>query len=127
MASGDNLTLFQGLDAGGHVVFSIQFNSSSASYQLRARAYDNTLANYVNIPYVNISNGEHTVEVDWANDGHLTFWIDGAQQPNLIGINNSMYTIDRIRLGAPTMSITGTSGSFYIDGFESRRFNYIGQ
>lgn len=127
MASGDNITLFQGLDAGGQVVFSIQFNRSSASYQLRARAYDNTLANYVNIPYVNISNGEHTVEVDWANDGHLTFWIDGAQQPNLIGINNSMYTIDRIRLGAPTMSITGTSGSFYIDGFESRRFNYIGQ
>jgi hypothetical protein len=32
-----------------------------------------------------------------------------------------MYTMDRIRLGAPYLSVTGTSGSFYIDAFESRR------
>jgi hypothetical protein len=54
------------------------------------------------------------------------FWIDGVQQANLTGINNSIYTMDRIRLGAPTISISGTSGSFYIDAFESRRQSYIG-
>jgi sugar lactone lactonase YvrE len=126
MATGDNITVFQGLDAGGNIVLSIQFNRSSTGYQLRARSHDSELAVFVNTPYVTISNAVHTVEVDWGNDGHLTFWIDGGQQANLTGINNSIYKIETIRLGAPNMSLTGTSGSFYIDAFESRRFTYIG-
>ena len=126
MVIGDNITLLQGLDAGGAVVLSIQFNRSSAGYQLRARSYDNGLAAFVNTPYVSISNAVHTVEVDWGNDGHLTFWIDGVQQADLTGINNNIYKIETVRLGAPTMSITGTSGSFYLDAFESRRSTYIG-
>jgi hypothetical protein len=115
----------QGLDPGGQIVFAIQFNRST-SYQLRARAYDSALANNVNTPYVNITNAMHSIEIDWGNDGHLTFWIDGVQQGSLSGLNNSIYTIDRIRLGAPFLSITGTSGSFYIDNFESRKQTYIG-
>ena len=126
MATGDNITLFQGLGAGGEIVFSIQFNRSSTAYQLRARSHDSGSAVFVNTPFFPISNAVHTVEIDWGNDGHLTFWIDGVQQANLTGINNSIYKIETIRLGAPTMSITGTSGSFYIDAFESRRFTYIG-
>lgn len=126
MATGDNITLFQGLDAAGSIVLSIQFNRSSAGYQVRARSYDSGLAAFVNTPYFTISNAVHTLEVDWGNDGHLTFCIDGIQQANLTGINNSIYNIETVRLGAPTMSITGTSGSFYIDGFESRRSTYIG-
>jgi hypothetical protein len=126
MATGDNITVFQGLDAAGSVVLSIQFNRSSAGYQVRARSHDSSLAAFVNTPYFTLSNAVHTLEVDWGNDGHLTFWIDGIQQANLTGINNSTYEIETVRLGAPTMSITGTSGSFYIDGFESRRSTYIG-
>lgn len=126
MATGDNITLLQGLDAGGAVVLSIQFNRSSAGYQLRARSYDSGLAAFVNTPYFTISNAVHTVEVDWGNDGHLTFWIDGVQQANLTGISNNIYKIETVRLGAPTMTISGTSGSFYMDSFESRRSTYIG-
>ena len=126
MASGDSITLFQGLDASGQIVLSIQFNRSTTSYQLRARSYDSRSVNFVNTPYFNISNATHLVEVDWGNDGHLTFWIDGMQQANLTGINNNTYTIERVRLGAPTMSIAGTSGTFYLDAFESRRQTYIG-
>ena len=126
MATGDNITLLQGLDAGSNIVLSIQFNRSSTGYQLRARSHDSGSAVFVNTPYVTISNAVHTVEVDWGNDGHLTFWIDGIQQANLTGINNSIYKIETIRLGAPNVSITGTSGSFYIDAFESRRSTYIG-
>jgi hypothetical protein len=126
MATGDNITLFQGLDTGGQIALSVQLNRSSTSYQLRARSYDSAVINFVNTPYVNISNAVHTIEVDWGNDGHLTFWVDGVQQANLTGINNSLYKMDRIRLGAPTMSTAGTSGTFYIDAFESRRLNYIG-
>jgi tartrate-resistant acid phosphatase type 5 len=126
MATGDNITLLQGLDAANQIVFSIQFNRGSASYQVRVRAYDSRLNNFINTAYANISNDTHMIEVDWGNDGHLTFWIDEVQQYSLTGINNSLYTIDRVRLGAPVMSITGTSGSFYIDAFESRRQSYIG-
>ena len=126
MATGDNITLFQGLDASSAIVISIQFNRSSTAYQVRARAYDSGLTTFVNTPYFTISNAVHTLEVDWGNDGHLTFWIDGTQQANLTGINNSIYRIETVRLGAPTVSITGTSGSYYIDAFESRRFTYIG-
>ena len=126
MASGDNVTLLQGLDANSQIVFSIQFNYSGTGYQLRARSYDSKLNTFVNTAYVNILNATHIVEVDWGNDGHLTFWIDELQKANLTGITNSSYTVERVRLGAPTMSITGTSGSFYIDAFESRRQTYIG-
>lgn len=126
MGTGDNITLLQGLDAGGLVALSIQLNRSSTSYQLRVRSYDSGLANFVNTPYVNITNTIHYIEVDWGNDGHLTFWIDGVQQSNLTGINNSAYRLETVRLGAPNMTITGTSGSFYIDNFESRRQTYIG-
>jgi sugar lactone lactonase YvrE len=126
MATGDNITLFQALDMGGSIVLSIQFNRSNSGYQLRARSYDSGLSAFVSTPYFTISNALHTLEVDWGNDGHLTFWIDGAQQSNLTGINNGIYKIETVRLGAPNMTITGTSGSFYVDAFESRRFTYIG-
>jgi hypothetical protein len=126
MATGDNITLFQALDTGGSIVLSIQFNRSSTGYQLRARSYDSGLAAFVSTPYFTISNAVHAVEFDWGNDGHLTFWIDGEQKANLTGINNGIYKIETVRLGAPNMTITGTSGSFYIDAFESRRFTYIG-
>jgi hypothetical protein len=126
MATGDNITLLQALNAGGTIVLSIQFNRSSTGYQLRVRSYDSGLAAFVNTPYITISNAVHTVEIDWGNDGHLTFWIDGVQQANLTGINSGIYTIETVRLGAPNMSISGTSGSFYIDAFESRRFTFIG-
>jgi hypothetical protein len=126
MATGDNIVIFQALEPGGKVVLSIQFNRSSTAYQLRVRVLDSGSGALVNTPYFTISNAVHTVEIDWSNDGHLTFWIDGAELANLTGINNSIYAIETVRLGAPNMSISGTSGSFYIDAFESRRFTYIG-
>jgi hypothetical protein len=58
----------------------VQFYRSSAGYQVRVRAYDSALGNYVNSSYVTISDAWHALEVDWGNDGHLSFWIDGVQQ-----------------------------------------------
>jgi hypothetical protein len=54
------------------------------------------------------------------------FWIDGAPQASLTGIKNRLYSVDRIRLGAPFMHITSTSGTFDIDACESRQQTYIG-
>lgn len=126
MATGNYVYLLQGQDATKKTILVIEFYRSSTGYQLRARAYDSVLANYVNTPYISISNALHWVEVDWGSDGHLTFWIDGVQQSNLTGINNSAHRMESVRLGAPTLSASGMSGSFYIDAFESRRQTYIG-
>ncbi len=125
MTSGSYVYLLQGHDAAGKVTLFVQFYRSSTGYQLRARAYDNGLANYVNTPYVTITDAPHVVEADWGNDGHLTFYVDGMQASALTGINNSGIVMESVRLGAPYMSGT-TSGTFYIDNYESRRKTYVG-
>src|SRR5260221_6246208 len=47
MATGDYAYLLQGHDTSNKVILFIQFNRSSVGYQLRARAYDSVLANYL--------------------------------------------------------------------------------
>ena len=126
MAAGDYTYILQGYDTSNTAILLIQFNRSSVGYQLRARAYDSVLANWVNTPYVTISNAVHWVEMDWGNDRHLSFWVDGVQQGSLTGINNSNYTMDSVRLGAAYIHATATSGTYYIDAFESRQYTYIG-
>jgi len=125
MVSGDYTYPLEGRDAANNIVLRIQFKRSSIGYQLAARAYDSALANWVATPYVNITNALHVVEVDWGNDGHLAFWVDGVPQGSLTGINNAIYNIDSVRLGATYVTAT-VSGSYFIDAFESRRQTYIG-
>lgn len=125
MATGDYTYPLEGRDTANNIVLRVQFKRSSTGYQLAARAYDSVLANWVSTPLVNISNAMHVVELDWGNDGHLNFWVDGAQQGSLTGINNAIYNIDSVRLGA-TYITASVAGSYYIDAFESRRQTYIG-
>jgi hypothetical protein len=61
-----------------------------------------------------------------ANNGGLTFWIDGVQKANLTGIDNDTRKIDQARLGAVNGMDTGTRGTYYFDTLESRRQNYVG-
>ena len=126
MNSGYYTYLLQGHDGTGRVILFVQFARSSTGYQVRIRAYDTGLATYVNTAYVVLSNAVHSLEVDWANDGHVSWWLDGTQQAGLTGINNSTQTMESIRLGAPYMAGTGLSGSYYIDDFESHKQTYIG-
>jgi uncharacterized protein YjiK len=126
MASGDYAYLLQGHDVSNKVILFIQFYRNSAGYQVRVRAHDSVLANYVNTPYIAITNAVHSLEVDWANNGNVTFWVDGIQKASLTGLNNSAYGMQSVRLGAPYISAAGMSGTYYIDAFESRRQNYIG-
>ena len=70
--------------------------------------------------------------MDWraktasANNGGLTLWIDGTQQFDLTGVDNDTRRIDRVRLGAVSGIDSRTSGTFFLDAFESRRLTYIG-
>ena len=60
-----------------------------------------------------------------ANDGGLTFRIDGVQQADLTGVDNDTRRIDQVRLGAVSGVDNGTRGTYFFDAFESRRSTFI--
>ncbi|HEY3477129.1 MAG TPA: hypothetical protein VGK56_21115, partial [Anaerolineales bacterium] len=119
--TGEYIALLQGYSPSQTNILVLRLHRTSAGYQLRARAYDSGLANWVNTPLVTISDAPHVIELDWGNDGHLAFWVDEVQQANLTGLNTSSYTMETVRVGAVYISAAGMSGVFYIDDFESRR------
>ena len=87
----------------------------------------------MNSDWFTISDTPHFIELDWraatvsgANNGGLTLWIDGVQRANLTGVDNDTRRIDRIQLGSVAGIDSGTRGTYYFDGFESRRQTYIG-
>lgn len=132
MSNGNAHYLFYGYSGTSTVVVRVEFRRSSSTYQLRASLVDDsTTWAYTN--WFTISDAPHFVELDWrassavgANNGSLTFWIDGTQRSNLTGIDNDTRRLDRSRLGAVAGIDTGTRGSEYLDAFESRRISYIG-
>jgi hypothetical protein len=125
MSTGEYITLLQGY-SGRQNILVLRFYRSSTGYQLRARAYDSVLANWVSLPFVPISDALHLLEIGWSNDGHVALWVDGVEQGRRTGIRNSNYRIDSIRLGATYISGSSISGAYYIDTFESRRETLIG-
>ena len=134
MASGDVHNILIGYSGGGSFtgVVKVIFRFSSGAYQLRGALLNNNSA-WVNTGYFNISDGPHSVELDWqaasapgANNGSLTMWIDGSQVASLTNVANDAWRVDRVRLGAVSAVDNGTRGTYYFDLFESRRQNYIG-
>ena len=133
MASGDYQYLLTGYaNATNTVVLRVQFKNASGAYQVRLRSFNDSGLDQ-NTPYVPISDGAHSLEVEWsaatvagANDGFVNFWIDGVLQGSLTGIDNDTYRLERVRLGVTYLANAGTSGTYYFDAFESRRQTYIG-
>ncbi len=131
MAAGDMHTLFYGF-SGSTSVLRVDFRRSGGVYQLMSRALDDGSI-WTATPWFTISDAPHVIEFDWqassaagANNGSLTFWLDGTQQANLTGIDNDTRRMDTVRLGVVTGLDAGTSGTEYFDAFESRRQTYIG-
>ena len=132
-ASGDYQYILMGsANSTNTTVLRVEFKNISGVYQLRARILNDS-AVWQSTPYVSITDAPHAIEVDWAaasavdaNDGYLTFWIDGVQQGSLMGIDNDLYRMERVRLGLTYISATGTSGTYFFDAFESRRQTYTG-
>src|SRR5262249_27387827 len=105
---------------------------SASSYQLRTGVLNDS-GTPVYGSYTDISDAAHMVELDWraasaagANNGSVTLWIDEVQKGTMSGIDNDQQRIDRVRLGAVSGLTAGTSGTFYLDAFISRRISYIG-
>ena len=129
MTSGDYIYILQGyMTSRSASILRIEFKNNNGNYQVRARALDNG-GTWRNTAQVTISDAPHILELDWvagANNGSLTFWVDGTQQGSLTSLANDSYRMDRVRLGVPYLSIESTTGTLYFDAFESRRQTYIG-
>jgi len=133
MASGDYLYILQGYATSSNaIVLRVEIKNNGGVYQVRAKILNNS-GSWQSTSYVTITDAPHSLEVYWraasaagVNDGQLTFWVDGSQQGNLTGIVNDTNRMESVRLGAPYISATTLSGSFYFDAFESRRQTYIG-
>jgi hypothetical protein len=133
MLEGDAHQIFYAHYGASTPVLRIEFGFSQGSYRLRASL--RTDANTgLDTPWVNISDEPHCIEIDWraasapnANNGGLSFWIDGTLQSDLTGVDNDLVQIDRVQIGALYGMDNGTRGVYYFDAFESRRVSYIGQ
>jgi hypothetical protein len=132
MAAGNSHRLFHGYAGSSTPVVRVELRYSSGDYQLRA-AIRNDGSTWTSTGWNTITDAAHFVELDWraataagANDGALTFWIDGAQVDEVTGIDNDTRTIDRFELGPVDAVDSGTRGAYYFDSFEARRETYIG-
>jgi hypothetical protein len=127
MAQGDWHYIFRGFSGTSTAVFQVHFRYNKNAYELRAGLLDDgTTWRYT--AWFTISDAPHQLEVDWraasspgANNGSLTFSIDGVPRSQLTGIDNDTRQIDAIRLGAITGIDDGTRGTYYFDAFHSER------
>jgi hypothetical protein len=131
MASNDGFTVMQGRDDSSSFQVLLTYTTSSG-YRVRSAIYNDAASSTYgdNVP---ISDAPHSIEIDWkaatsagANNGYITLWVDGIEQSNVTGVDNDTKRIDDVRLGAVQNIDSGTSGTFYIDDFESRESTYIG-
>jgi hypothetical protein len=124
--------IFYGYTGASTIVLRIEFGFSNGNYRLRS-SYRNDSSGWLTSSWFTISDSPHSIELDWlaasapgANDGSLTFWIDGLQRAALTGVDNDTRRIDRVRMGAVAGVDSGTRGTYFFDTFESRRQTYIG-
>ena len=133
MAISNAHLIFLGSSGGGtvqHLQVELRFQASG--YEVRALLMnDAKVMSATN--WLSLSDAPHALELDWrastaagANNGGLTFWIDGVQQADLTGVDNDTRRIDQVRLGAVSGVDEGTRGTYFFDAFESRRSTYIG-
>jgi hypothetical protein len=128
-----SMTLFAGYTSASKMVVSIQVHQASTAYQLRAGILsDSNSWSYTN--WVTVSNAWHSAEIAWsaststtANNGTLTFYVDGTQSGTISGRNNDTHSIDKVSVGAVTGQTAKSSGLFFVDDYESRRLTVIGQ
>jgi serine protease len=133
MAINDAHLLFQGFSGSGTTqVLQVELRVQSTGYEVRALLFNDAKV-WVLTSWIALSDAPHALELDWraataagANNGGLTFWIDGVQQADLTGVDNDTRRIDQVRLGATSGVDTGTRGTYFFDSFESRRLTYIG-
>lgn len=133
MAIGNAHLLFQGFSDGGTAqILQLELRYQSTGYEIRALLLNDAKV-WISTSWFPLSDAPHALELDWraatavgANNGGLTFWIDGVQQADLTGVDNDTRRLNQVRLGAASGIDTETRGTYFFDAFESRRSSYIG-
>jgi hypothetical protein len=127
MANQDHHYLFLGYSPVNRVIMRIEFQFINGQYRVRfTAANDNNV--WSNGSWATLSDGPHRLQLDFlaasaagANNGTLTFWIDGVQVSLMTGIDNDAQRIEQVRLGPSTGIDAGTNGTYFFDSFESYR------
>ncbi|MBX3035699.1 MAG: right-handed parallel beta-helix repeat-containing protein [Anaerolineales bacterium] len=126
--------IFDGYDTDAEdYLFRLELLYENGSYKLRPRIMKDNYATTNGSKYT-ISNAWHSIEIEWkkatavgANNGYLSLWIDGTLVGTIANVDNDLWTLDFVQLGATASIDSTTSGSMLFDNFISRRFTYIGQ
>jgi hypothetical protein len=118
--------IFIGFEDGPRRLFAVVLRRIGGQYAImgRARLDDNSQAN---TGFVDITDDVHTIDLYWhrssgpdANDGTFEISIDGGPPSTLTGLDNSLSSVDFVRLGALSVK-PGATGNLYWDAFASSR------
>lgn len=125
MKSGDEFYLFYAY-SGTTDVIRIEMQMYSGKYQIRVSMRDDG-SGWKNTSWYTISDSPHSVEIYWtsstkskANNGSITLSIDNVVKAVVTKVDNDTRKIDRVRLGPIGGIDSGTRGTVYFDGFESK-------
>jgi len=126
--------IFDGYDTDADdYLFRLELLHENGSYKLRPRIMKDNYATTNGSKYT-ISNAWHSIEIEWkkatavgANNGYLSLWIDGTLVGTISNVDNDLWTLDFVQLGATASVDSTTSGSMLFDNFISKRYSYIGQ
>jgi hypothetical protein len=126
MDDGDSLAVFRGYSSNSTPLV-IYLSATSGGYQLQLVVIDDG-GNLLWSDLVQLGDGPQQIDLDWAagtapgaNDGSVTFEVNGEPALLLVSLDNDGHRLDEVRLGAVGGIDGGTRGSFYIDHFESFR------
>jgi hypothetical protein len=130
LSGNTQMDIFAARNAAGTNVVRVQYrrtNAAGGTYQVRlavARAGGTTTTNWFTIA----NNTAHAIELDWQSAASATirFYVDGALRQTLTGLNTSAFRVDSALLGPSAGLVGASSGTMYLDHFESRRNTYIG-
>ena len=123
--------LFVGRTSSGVVIFRLQLQNASGSYQVRGLVLIGN-GKTATTSWYTMSNSAHVIEIAWqaastakGTDGLISLWLDGSLKETRNGVANGGYRLEDVLLGPQTIP-SGTSGTEYFDGFTSTRTSYIG-
>jgi len=126
MGNSNEFGIFRSYSGAVHVI-ALTFGYRNNAYYVQFGVLNDSGAWYFSnrLP---INDAAQLFEVNWfastgsgANNGSVTFSIDGVQQFSRTGIDNDTHRIDMTRIGPQASIDAGTSGTCYIDSYESLR------
>jgi len=127
--SNGTIDLFRGYsDAVGTTpIFRVQVQKSGGIYQANIGARNDN-GNWVNSSWNNLSNGWNALEIEYLAShatGQMSLWVGGVLEQSLTGLDNEGSKVDSVRLGGMGAA-AGSSGTVYLDDFDSRRISAPG-